>query len=376
MYFRFLKSMDIPGIEILRNKKFTSKLTTKINKLMKELDRPIKLMHVCGTHEHTMSKFGLRSLLPNKLEIISGPGCPVCVCPAADIDKAIELGKRDDTIITTFGDMIRVPATNISLAELKAEGADIRIVYGPNDAVKIAKENPSKEIIFFAIGFETTVPLIGYEIKNNPPSNFSVICAHKLIPAALELLISIDRLNIDGFISPGHVATIIGLKPFELFSHAYKVPNVVAGFEPNDLLLAIEILLEQIKNKDFRTLNEYSRVVKPEGNVVAQKVISEVFSQISARWRGIGRISDGGLEIKDNYSQYDADKKFDIDIGKPQDIPPGCSCHLVMTGKFYPYECKLFGTKCTPLNPIGPCMVSQEGTCSIYYKYSSSKIND
>jgi hydrogenase expression/formation protein HypD len=294
----------------------------------------------------------------------------VCVCPAADIDKAIELGKRDDTIITTFGDMIRVPATNLSLAELKAEGADIRVVYGPNDAVKIAKENPDKEVIFFAIGFETTVPLIGYEIKSEPPSNFSVICAHKLIPAALELLISIDRLNIDGFISPGHVATIIGLKPFELFSNAYKVPNVVAGFEPNDVLLAITLLLEQITNKQYKTLNEYSRVVKPEGNVVAQEVISDVFDQISTPWRGLGRILDGGLAIKEKYSQYDADKKFDIEIEDAQDIPPGCSCHLVMTGKITPTECSLFGKECTPLSPVGPCMVSQEGTCSIYYKYS------
>lgn len=368
--------MDIPGIELLRDEHFTAKLTSKINSLVNDLDRPIKLMHVCGTHEHTISKAGLRSLLPDKLEIVSGPGCPVCVCPAADIDKAIELGRRNDTIITTFGDMIRVPATNISLAELKAEGADIRVVYGPNDAVKIARENPDKEVIFFAIGFETTVPLIGYEIKRGPPSNFSVICAHKLIPAALELLISIDRLSIDGFISPGHVATIIGLKPFEIFSNSYKVPNVIAGFEPNDVLLGITMLLEQLTSKNFKTLNEYSRVVKPEGNVVAQEVISDVFNQISAPWRGIGRIYDGGLEIKDKYSEYDADKKFDLKIEDAQDIPPGCSCHLVMTGKIYPQECSLFGTKCTPLNPIGPCMVSQEGTCSIHYKYSPSKLNE
>lgn len=361
--------MEIPSLKALRSKDFSQKIISSINAHMDALAKPIKLMHVCGTHEHTISKFGLRSLLPEQLEIVSGPGCPVCVCPAADIDKAIQLGRRDDTIITTFGDMIRVPATNISLAELKAEGADIRIVYGPNDAVKIAKENPDKEVIFFAIGFETTVPLIGYEIKNNPPPNFSVICAHKLIPAALELLISIDRLNIDGFISPGHVATIIGLQPFKIFSKSYKVPNVVAGFEPNDVLLSILMLLNQIRNKDFKTLNEYKRVVKPEGNKVAQAIISDVFESVSSPWRGIGRIMDGGLEIRDKYSKFDADKKFEISVENAQDIPPGCSCHLVMTGKIYPYECKLFREVCTPLNPIGPCMVSQEGTCSIYYKY-------
>ncbi|MFX1357220.1 MAG: hydrogenase formation protein HypD, partial [Promethearchaeota archaeon] len=316
-----------------------------------------------------ISKYGLRTLLPDNIEILSGPGCPVCVCPAADIDKAIELGKRKDTIIASFGDMLRVPATNLSLAQLKAKGADIRIVYGPHDAIKLAKENPTKEVIFFAIGFETTVPTIGYELSSKPPPNFSVICAHKLIPAALELLISQSQLKIDGFISPGHVSTIIGLKPFKLFSDAYRIPNVIAGFEPNDVLLAILMLLRQIKNKKFETLNEYSRVVKPDGNIVAQEIIAEVFKPISSPWRGIGRIYEGGLAIQDEYEEFDADKKFDIKIEKPQDIPPGCSCHLIMIGKLYPYQCKLFRKECTPLNPIGPCMVSQEGTCSIYYKY-------
>ncbi len=363
--------MEIPGSKILRSKQFTDKIISSINKNIKAINKPVKIMHVCGTHEHTISKYGLRSLIPKEIEIISGPGCPVCVCPAADIDKAIELGKRDDVIITTFGDMIRVPATNLSLAELKAKGADVRIVYGPNDAAKIAKDNPNKEIIFFAIGFETTVPLTGYEIKSNPPSNFSVICAHKLIPAALELLMSIDQLSIDGFISPGHVSTIIGIKPYKLFSNAYHVPNVITGFEPNDVLLAILMLLKQIKNKKFETLNEYSRVVKPEGNIVAQRIISEVFESVSSPWRGIGRILDGGLAIKDQYEKYDADKKFDIKIEKSTDIHPGCSCHLIMTGKLSPNECKLFRKICTPLNPVGPCMVSMEGTCSIYYKYYS-----
>lgn len=361
--------MKIPGTQHLRNKDFTVKVVRAIENSLKEINKPIKLMHVCGTHEHTISKYGLRTLLPQKLEILSGPGCPVCVCPAADIDKAIELGKRENTIITTFGDMIRVPASNLSLAELKAEGADVRIVYGPHDAIKIANDNPEKEIIFFAIGFETTAPLIGYELQNEPPSNFSVICAYKLIPAALELLISQSQLRIDGFLSPGHVSTIIGLEPFRIFSDAYKVPNVIAGFEPNDVLLGILMLLQQIKNKKFETLNEYSRVVKPEGNKVAQNIIADVFQSVSSPWRGIGRVLDGGLAIRDKYEQFDADKKFDIKIEKSQDIPPGCSCHLVMVGKIYPTECELFKTSCTPLNPIGPCMVSMEGTCSIYYKY-------
>lgn len=363
--------MEIPGIQHLRSKEFTNKVIKRINKLTQELNRKVKLMHICGTHEHTISKYGLRSLLPKEIEILSGPGCPVCVCPAADIDKAIELGKRKNTIITTFGDMLRVPATNISLAELKAKGADIRIVYGPNDAVRIAKENPDKEVIFFAIGFETTVPLIGYELQSGPPSNFSVICAHKLIPAALELLISQSQLKIDGFISPGHVSVIIGLKPYEIFSQGYKIPNVISGFEPNDVLLSILMLLKQLRDKKYDTINEYARVVKPEGNVLAQKIIEDVFESVSSPWRGIGRVNDGGLVIREKYSEFDADKKFNIKIEKSQDIPPGCSCHLVMVGKLYPYECELFKKLCTPINPIGPCMVSFEGTCSIYYKYHS-----
>ncbi|KKM98604.1 hypothetical protein LCGC14_1156230 [marine sediment metagenome] len=363
--------MDIPGTEILRSKEFTIKLIKAINKTIKKINKPVKFMHVCGTHEHTISKFGLRSLLPKEIEILSGPGCPVCICPAADIDKAVELGKRKDTIITTFGDMIRVPATSLSLAELKAKGADVRIVYGPNDAIKIAKENPNKEVVFFAIGFETTAPLIGYEIKTGPPSNFSVICAHKLIPAALELLMSQSLLNIEGFISPGHVSAIIGLKPYEIFSQGYKIPNVITGFEPNDVLLAILMLLKQKLDKNYETLNEYSRVVKPEGNKIAQEIIETVFESVSSPWRGIGRILDGGLAIKDRFQEFDAEKKFDIKIKKSQDIPPGCSCHLIMVGKLYPYECELFRKECTPINPIGPCMVSQDGTCNIFYKYHS-----
>ena len=362
--------MDIPGIEILRSKEFTKKIIGSIKKLVNEINKPVKFMHVCGTHEHTISKYGLRTLLPKDIEVLSGPGCPVCICPAADIDKAIELGKRDNTILTTFGDMIRVPATNISLAELKAKGADVRIVYGPNDAIKIAEDNPNKEVIIFAIGFETTVPLIGYEIQSGPPSNFSVICAHKLIPAALELLMSQSLLKIDGIISPGHVSTIIGLKPYEIFSQGYRIPNVIAGFEPNDVLLSILMLLKQVRDKKYDTLNEYSRVVKPEGNKIAQKIIEDVFTSISSPWRGIGRIADGGLAIQKEYEEFDAEKKFNIEIKKSQDIPPGCSCHLIMVGKLYPYECKLFGKSCTPINPIGPCMVSMEGTCSIYYKYN------
>ena len=361
--------MEIADLNILRNKDFTRKILIEIRDIAKKLGKKLKFMHVCGTHEYTISKYGLRTLLPKNIEIISGPGCPVCICPAADIDKAIKIGERENTIITTFGDMLRVPASNISLAELKAGGSDVRVVYGPHQAVEIAKQNKDKEVVFFAIGFETTAPLTGHVIISDPPENFSVICAHKLIPAALELLISQSQLGIDGFISPGHVSAIIGLKPFKLFSDAYHVPNVIAGFEPNDVLLAILMLLKQKLNGEYETLNEYSRVVKPEGNKLAQNIIKEVFESVSSPWRGLGRVLDGGLIIRKKYEDINAEKKFDIKIEKSQDIPPGCSCHLIMIGKLYPYQCKLFKEKCTPINPIGPCMVSHEGTCAIYYKY-------
>jgi len=352
----------------MRDKSFTRKIMTAIQKLAGDIGRVVRIMHVCGTHEATISKNGLRALLPPSVQIISGPGCPVCVCPAEDVERAIYLAQQPDVILATFGDMVRVPADDLSLAKTRAAGGHVQIVYSPRDAVQLAQNNPDKEVVFFAIGFETTAPVVGYEVMH-APHNFSIICAHKTIPPAMELLMSIDGLNIDGFIAPGHVATIIGLHPFAVFSQAYHMPNVVAGFEPNDVLLAILLILRQIAHNEAKTENVYPRVVKPEGNVEAQKVIEEVFEVATVPWRGIGRVRDGGYKLNEQYRQADACEKFAVPQPQARDIPPGCHCHLVMVGKIIPPECKLFRTTCTPLNPVGPCMVSYEGTCQIYFKY-------
>lgn len=364
----------IPTNHSFRDPEFAQKIINKIQKIMKLINRTIKIMHVCGTHEHVVCENGLRSLLPKELEIISGPGCPVCVCPAIDIDRAIAIVQNPNVVLTTFGDMIRVPSSHKSLMEQKAAGSDIRIVYGPSDAIKIAKENPTKEIVFFSIGFETTAPLPAYELVSNPPSNFSIISANKTIPPAMELITSMPDVQIDGFITPGHVAAIIGTKPFDIYSEAYRYPNVITGFEPVDVLLGILLLLKQIEKKEPKTINEYSRVVKPEGNVVAQKIINRVFRTVTSPWRGIGRISDGGLELQEEFQKFDAIKRFDVNIKESRDIPLGCSCHLVLTGKIKPHQCKLFGKSCTPLNPIGPCMVSHEGTCKIAYTFRDMNV--
>jgi hydrogenase expression/formation protein HypD len=360
---------SIPGEKVLRDPEFTRKISKQIHKIAKDLNRSIKMMHVCGTHEHVIAEFGLRSLLPPSIEVISGPGCPVCVCPAVDIDRAIAITHKKNVILTTFGDMIRVPSTQLSLAERKAQGGDIRIVYGPADAIEIAKSNKDKEVVFFAIGFETTAPLLAYEMVMDPPSNFSVICAHKTVPPAMDLIVKMPEIEIEGFITPGHVATIIGMQPFETFSRISHYSNVITGFEPNDVMLGIFMLLKQIQLEKPLTINEYSRIVKPEGNQKALGYMSKVYKTVTSSWRGIGQISEGGYQIKEKYQNFDALKKFEVEIPESRDIPPGCSCHLVLVGKIKPHQCGLFGKKCTPINPIGPCMVSNEGTCKIAHNF-------
>lgn len=351
----------------LRDRQFTERVCAALARLTRDLDRPLKLMHVCGTHEHTIAQYGLRSLIPETIEIIPGPGCPVCVCPTEDIDLALKLAEIPNVILCTFGDMIRVPSSSITMDQAKAQGADIRVVYGPAEAVELARST-DKEVVFFAIGFETTVPVVGVELLDCP-DNFSIICAHKTIPPAMELLMNMSALRIHGFLTPGHVAAIIGTKPFELFSQAYRIPNVVAGFEPNDVLLSILFLVKQILDKESRTQNEYGRVVKPEGNPRALEIMDQIFVETTSKWRGIGRVPAGGFALKPEFEALDATKRFDVDLPPSIDIPAGCSCHLVMVGRIPPAECSLFRTRCTPLNPVGPCMVSREGTCNIAYKY-------
>ncbi|MHA1519084.1 MAG: hydrogenase formation protein HypD [Promethearchaeota archaeon] len=344
-------------------------IIAKINKIMHNFQNPVAIMHVCGTHEYTIAKNGIRSLLPKNLRVISGPGCPVCVCPATDIDIAVELANRDDVILTTFGDMMRVPSTTYSLLELKARGANIEVVYSPHDAVELAKNNPDKEIVFFAIGFETTAPLIAFEMAMNPPSNFSIICAYKLVPPAMDVLLKIPHLEINGFILPGHVCAIIGAKPFEEYAQRYKSPMVVSGFEVNDMLISIYQIILQLHEKNAKVENSYTRVVQYEGNLQAQSYLEKVFEVTDSFWRGIGEIPNSGYQLREKYQKYDAVKKFDVHVESDPKMPPGCSCSDVLIGKITPDKCALFGKTCTPQHPIGPCMVSHEGACKVNYMF-------
>ncbi len=327
----------------------------------------INIVHVCGTHEYTISHYGLRSILPKNIRLIAGPGCPVCVCAAKDIDEAIYLAKNGVTL-TTFGDMIRVPSTNETLSEVRSKGGKVVVVYSIHDAVEYAKSHPDEDVVFFAAGFETTAPSIAYEVVSNPPSNFSVLTSLKVVPPAMKIMLDIKDINVSGFICPGHVSAIIGSDAYKEFPEKYNIPTVVAGFEPIDVLYAILLIVEQVRNGEAKNINEYFRVVRPEGNIQAKKIMNDAFTIIDTQWRGLGTIKNSGLEISEKYSEYNARKKYDIKIGKSVDIIPGCICHLVIVGLAEPEECPFFGTKCTPQMPYGPCMVSYEGTCRIRYE--------
>jgi hydrogenase expression/formation protein HypD len=332
---------------------------------------PVKFCHVCGTHEWTISHFGLRALLPESVDVIAGPGCPVCIMPAADIDEAINLALEKNVAVATFGDLIRVPGSRMSLQDAKAQGGDVRIVYSITDVLKLAEKQPDRDFVFLAVGFETTAPSTASEVLKNPPSNVSLLVSHRLIPPAMELLLGVGDLHIDGFVAPGHVSTIIGMKPYEVFTRAYKMPTVVAGFEPLDVLFAVLMLLQQIKNREAKLENEYSRVVTWEGNVKAQNLIAQVFEVVDGGWRGLGKVPASALTLKDNYKEYDARRKYQVKLLDSRDLLPGCMCHLVMIGKIKPPECGLYMKACTPQTPKGACMVSMEGTCRIWAKHTS-----
>jgi hydrogenase expression/formation protein HypD len=332
-----------------------------------------RFCHICGTHEWTITHYGLRTFLPKNIDVIAGPGCPVCILPATDIDEAIVLAHKGITI-TTFGDLIRVPGSDSSLQEAKAAGGDVRIVYAIRDAIQLAEKTPDKEFVFLAVGFETTSPSTAIEVLNKPPENFSFLVSHRLIPPAMELLLGMGDLHIDGFIAAGHVSTIIGLKPYEVFPEAYGMPTVVAGFEPLDVLFAIDMLLQQLKDGEAKLKNEYKRVVEWEGNVKAQKLLEQVFDVVDGRWRGLGKLPKSALVLKKEFADYDARKKYDLKIEKSKDILKGCLCHLVMVGKIKPPECPSYMISCVPQSPKGACMVSNEGTCRIWSKHKLTRL--
>ncbi|TXT54760.1 MAG: hypothetical protein BAJATHORv1_50011 [Candidatus Thorarchaeota archaeon] len=348
-----------------RSGKYAKAVVKEITRLSK--GKSVRIVHVCGTHEHTISHNGIRSILPSEIELIAGPGCPVCVCAASDIDMAIELA-RQGHIITTFGDMIRVPSTNSSLAKERTKGADVRIVYGPNDAVEIAKKNPDKQVVFIGVGFETTAPTMAIEISKTPPENFSLLTSLKIIPPAMEILVNIEGLNIDGFLTPGHVSAIIGTEAYTPLAKKHKIPCVAAGFEPLDVLEGVRMLLVQIEEGRSDSENEYTRVVRPDGNPIAKKILSEVFEIDDAPWRGLGNLPDSGMYLREKYSEFDARLRFEYPEFESVDILPGCRCHEVILGMVDPSDCSLYGKRCIPENPYGPCMVGHEGTCRIRYE--------
>jgi len=325
----------------------------------------IRICHVCGTHEWTITHYGLRSLLPENVEVIAGPGCPVCIVPASEIDEAVQLALKG-IAVTCFGDLYRVPGSNMSLLEAKARGADVRVVYGVGDAVQMAKNEPDKDFVFFAVGFETTSPSTAVEVAANPPRNISFLVSHRTIPPAMRLLVKLKDLSLNGFIAPGHVSTIIGLRPYEVFPKQYAMPVVVAGFEPLDLMFGIYMIVRQLHDGKPKLENEYNRAVNWEGNVKAQKLMNKVFSTVDGTWRGLGIIPESKFVLKDDYADYDAHSKYGMKIEKGIDIQHGCRCHLVIIGKIRPAECPLFMKTCTPQKPIGACMVSVEGTCRIW----------
>lgn len=343
-----------------------------IEKLSKKIQREIYLMEVCGTHTVSIFRHGIRSLIPSNIKLLSGPGCPVCVTPVEDIDRMIYIAKQPDVILTTFGDMMRVPGTESSLYKAKAEGAIIRMVYSPLDALNIAKDNKDKKVVFFAVGFETTSPLIAATISEADKKNienFYIYSVHKLVPPALEALVNTEELKLDGFILPGHVSTIIGSRAYEFIPSKYKKACVITGFDADDILHGIAMLLKQIVENDPKVEIQYRDAVKPEGNPKAVEFINRYFEPVDSNWRGIGIIPKSGLKLKKEYSSRDAEKIFEIPPLQSKE-PKGCQCGLVLRGVKTPPQCPLFAKLCTPENPVGACMVSSEGSCAVYYKYA------
>ena len=354
------------AVQNYRDPKMAKRIADKIKEVTPKTGN-FKFCHVCGTHEWTITHYGIRSLLPQNIEVIAGPGCPVCIVPAAEIDESVQIAQKGVTM-TCFGDLLRVPGSQMSLLDAKAEGADVRVVYSISDAVKMAQNEPTKEFVFFAVGFETTAPATAVEAIKNPPKNFSFLVSHRLIPPAMELLLGVGDLHIDGFIAPGHVSAIIGLKPYELFPRVYRMPTVVAGFEPIDVLMGIYMLMKQLKEQTPRLDNEYARVVKPEGNPKALEIMDKAFKVAAGNWRGIGRLPDSALLLRNELANYDARAKYNVRVEQGRDILLGCECHLVIIGKIKPDKCPMFMKACTPQKPVGACMVSSEGTCRVWAK--------
>jgi len=347
------------------------RVTAEIQALL-EPNRTYKLMEVCGGHTHTIYKHGIEQVLPEQIDLIHGPGCPVCVIPMGRVDDALSIAARPNVIFTTFGDMMRVPGGNGSLLEAKAAGADVRMVYSPLDALKVARENPDRDVVFFAIGFETTAPSTALTLlraRDEGIRNFFAFCNHVTIIPAIRAILTSPDFRLDGFIGPGHVSTVIGTRPYEFIVRDYLKPLVVAGFEPLDVLQAVWMIARQLAERRCEVENQYTRVVREEGNPRALEAIAETMElRTSFEWRGLGFISQSALKLRDEFAHWDAELRYDLPGVRVAD-PKACQCGEVLKGVIKPWECKVFGTACTPERPIGTCMVSSEGACAAYYNY-------
>ncbi|TAL38057.1 MAG: hydrogenase formation protein HypD [Spirochaetes bacterium] len=335
------------------------------------LTRDVRIMEVCGTHTTEFFRTGVKDIFPERLYLVDGPGCPVCVTQNEYLDRAIEIGKVHGVVIATFGDMIKVPSSYSSLGREKAEGMRVEVVYSPVDAVDIAAENPGIQVMFLSVGFETTAPAEAIAVQNAKErgvANFSILCGNKVTVPAVRALLDAKEVNIDGFILPGHVSAIIGVNAWRFIADEYGKPCVVVGFENHDLVKGTQMLLDLIESGEPAILNEYTRVVRDQGNLKAQEIMRDVFRVVDTEWRGIGTIPGSGLVLKDEFAEFDALKKFPVTPPPPREHP-GCRCGDLLRGLIIPTDCPLFGKACTPERAVGPCMVSTEGPCSAYYKY-------
>lgn len=336
--------------------------------------RPWTLMEICGGQTHAIVKFGVDELLPKAITLVHGPGCPVCVTPVEIIDKAIEIASRKDVLFYSFGDMLRVPGTQKDLLTVKAEGGQVRMVYSPMDALKAAQQNPDQQVVFFAVGFETTAPanaMTVYQAKQLGLKNFSILVSHVLVPPAMEAILSSSECRVKGFLAAGHVCAVMGYHEYPPIAQKYKVPIVVTGFEPVDIMQGIYLCIKQLEEGRAEVENQYARSVRQEGNLPAQKLLQEVFQVVHRKWRGIGEIPHSGLGLRAAYVEYDAEKRFGVAHLTAEESRE-CISGLVLQGLKKPHECSAFGVRCTPEHPLGATMVSNEGACAAYYRYRRS----
>ena len=342
-----------------------------VREIRRITSKPWKIMEVCGGQTHAIVKFGIDELLPKQIELIHGPGCPVCVTPLEVIDQALEIAARPDVIFTSFGDMLRVPGSTTDLLSVKAKGGDVRIIYSPLDAVRLAEQNPAKDVVFFGVGFETTAPataLAIYQAAQKGLKNFSMLVSHVLVPPAIEALMSSPDCQVQAFLAAGHVCTVMGYEEYFPLAKKYRVPMVVTGFEPLDILHGVLMTVQQLESGRAEVENQYARAVRREGNQPAQDLIKKVFKVVPRKWRGIGEIPRSGLGLSEAYAAFDAARKFDLTDQRVEE-PAECIAGLILQGLKKPHECPAFGSRCTPEHPFGATMVSSEGACAAYYRY-------